>query len=84
MSITRAGRIGDILGESTGDANSFDTNFVTFSKTANTIVRRRCPIFNEEGKVVSLHCLWDDETGIRKGQRLDVLLKAVAQVQVEE
>uniref|UniRef100_A0A6U6CCM1 Serine protease n=1 Tax=Odontella aurita TaxID=265563 RepID=A0A6U6CCM1_9STRA len=36
------------------------------------------PLFNEDGQVCSLHCAWDDKTGMRHGQKLQHLLDVIA------
>ena len=35
------------------------------------------PLFDRSGKVVGLHCAWDDSTGMRHGQKLGNLLKVI-------
>ena len=36
------------------------------------------PLFDERGRVVGLHCAWDDGTGMRHGQKLQHLRAALA------
>eukprot|EP01052_Picozoa_sp_SAG31_P026740 SAG31_NODE_2446_length_5678_cov_9.411185_7_plen_136_part_00 len=36
------------------------------------------PLFNETGRVVGLHCAWDDRTGMRHGQKVQNLHTVLA------
>ena len=42
------------------------------------------PLFNEEGAVVSLHCSWNDLSGVQQGQRLEILKTTLRQLEENE
>lgn len=53
---------------------------------AGTLLRHSCwtywghsgaPLFNRSGEVVGLHCSWDEDSGVRQGQRLETVLQTL-------
>lgn len=39
------------------------------------------PLFNREGRIVGLHCAWDDTSGVRQAQGLDTLIATLAKIE---